>query len=599
MDKLKAIQISGVTVLVFLMSVMAHSAVAQKVISPDELTTEQAVKDTFLTRIILQEADIDHSELIFEYNCIFDNCYIGEDLKETIVSHYGKEIKKVEYYYETIVNYQVPIETVIPHVCVSVNLTEYNCPETITSYDQRSRVAWIPINPGTGLKKGVHNIKVIVSYAPGLGNIAIDWIPIIELKQSRYPTIARDFTAVKNEWAWFNVSWWDCRDIQIGIGDNSDVVNHLVYNLNITNLTFSNATQEVRIVNAPCHEGGNVVDTQIYHSSDGSLLDYQEWAEVAFRFNGTNTTYSVYYNATGSQSEMNEFIVSKGNLSAELWDKIGVSAYQINETIIKDVPGATQIYQQSSDPTPDGDENAQYTILFNTSTDYLNFTTDELNYVWARLYTNQTHNGGIRACKTVDCNPSGSQQVNYWPPWSLMPNITYDWVSGTNLTTYLNDMYGFAFYMQNAPNDEAYMYGYLDEILFCKDCNVSDNLFVTIGEQQQQIEPWSPGPPANLTLELIYDPSDLGVISRATCDNSEWLRVNSFVRECVGEEGNYTANCYWINSTKLYYCENGCYNSTDIHGATCAPMDYTIILIGVIILILGIAFISWIYGRRG
>ncbi len=107
----------------------------------------------------------------------------------------------------------------------------------------------------------------------------------------------------------------------------------------------------------------------------------------------------------------------------------------------------------------------------------------------------------------------------------------------------------------------------------------------------------TPGPPANTTITFILEPSELAVNSRSTCLNSDWLQTESFVRNCIGEEGNYTPNCYWNNQSTLYYCANGCYGNVTEYGDSCSPPDYFIYLLAFVILIVGLAGISWLYGR--
>ena len=595
MNRYMKIYIVGGFMLMVLMGILWQSALGQKVLTPSELQTEAEVKDTFLTRIISKSVDLDKSELIFEYNCIFNNCFIGQDLTERLIKAQGSDVRKVEYFYETIeqITYEVITET--PRECQDVNGTYYSCPDTIITNETIQRPKWNGIASQTSLPKGTHKIKAVVSYAPHTGIQAVDWIPIIDLKQSRYPEISKDIRAEKTEWAWFNVSWWNCRNIEIGVGDNSNVVNELIYNFNITGLTFANATQEVRIVDAACRDGGNVVDSQVYHSSDGLNGDAEEWAEVAFRFSGTNSTWSVYYNATGVTSAMNEFIVSKGNISAELWRGVPAQRFETGNELISDIASGIEIYQFSTDGTPDGDENAQYTFLFNDSTDYHNFTTDEINYVWAKLYSNVSHNAGIRTCKTVTCDPTGAQQINYWSPWAALPTGSYAWINSSNVTTYSTDMYGVAFYFQNAPSADLNMWAFIEQITFCKDCNISDNVFFDFESEQPQIPPRND---TNVTLIVNVDTADfIDTQSSSVCINNDTLQIDTFVYSCLGQEED-NPYCFWTNTTRYELCTSGCVNSTGQIGGQCAYTEFETMIWAVILFVVLIGVLFWLFRRR-
>lgn len=113
------------------------------------------------------------------------------------------------------------------------------------------------------------------------------------------------------------------------------------------------------------------------------------------------------------------------------------------------------------------------------------------------------------------------------------------------------------------------------------------------------LAPPTPGPTTNASISFILEYEDLAVVSRSTCLDSDWLNVQSIIQTCVNELGNYTERCYNNTINKQYYCANGCYENVNENGDGCSPPDYFIIVLAFIILVIGIAFISWIYGRRG
>jgi len=104
---------------------------------------------------------------------------------------------------------------------------------------------------------------------------------------------------------------------------------------------------------------------------------------------------------------------------------------------------------------------------------------------------------------------------------------------------------------------------------------------------------------ANITITFILDPSELAVNSRSTCAGANWLQTDSFVRNCIGEEGTTTPNCYWNNQTTLFYCVNGCYDNITEFGSSCAPTEFNIYLYGLVIFLISIIVISYIFkGKR-
>ena len=96
--------------------------------------------------------------------------------------------------------------------------------------------------------------------------------------------------------------------------------------------------------------------------------------------------------------------------------------------------------------------------------------------------------------------------------------------------------------------------------------------------------PTSTGNDTNVTFLVNLDTccSDFGgSVTQSTCLDSETLATLRNVRYCTGKEGNYTPTCYWLNTTKLTYCTNGCYENITENGASCSPTNFNLwILIG-------------------
>lgn len=88
---------------------------------------------------------------------------------------------------------------------------------------------------------------------------------------------------------WWDSNWNRCRDLTIS---NVFTANSPVY-VNISGLTFTDASKEIRIVNTSCNNGGNAVKHRIIEDS-GNIGDGYEWVRIMFPAS-SNTTYSVYY----------------------------------------------------------------------------------------------------------------------------------------------------------------------------------------------------------------------------------------------------------------------------------------------------------------
>jgi hypothetical protein len=86
-----------------------------------------------------------------------------------------------------------------------------------------------------------------------------------------------------------NNTWNRCRNLTISniFTPNSPV------SLNITGLSFINATKEIRIMNSSCNNDGVQVEFDIIDDS-GNIGDGSEWVRVVFPASN-NTTYSIYY----------------------------------------------------------------------------------------------------------------------------------------------------------------------------------------------------------------------------------------------------------------------------------------------------------------
>jgi hypothetical protein len=85
----------------------------------------------------------------------------------------------------------------------------------------------------------------------------------------------------------------------------------------INGLDCNNCTKEIRVVNAPCNSGGDVVDAFVYSESGSSPTKTVE-LEYLGNYTGDNSTYSIYYNNPSATD--NDFNLIKGYESSDYSD---------------------------------------------------------------------------------------------------------------------------------------------------------------------------------------------------------------------------------------------------------------------------------------
>jgi len=108
---------------------------------------------------------------------------------------------------------------------------------------------------------------------------------------------------------WWDTDWSRCKNLTIS---NVFTANSPVY-VNITGLTFTNVSKEIRIVDTSCNNAGNVVKHRIIEDS-GNIGDGYEWVRIMFPAS-TNTVYSVYYDNPNA-----EYDSSLELNSYDIWD---------------------------------------------------------------------------------------------------------------------------------------------------------------------------------------------------------------------------------------------------------------------------------------
>jgi len=159
-------------------------------------------------------------------------------------------------------------------------------PITCIEYETAKRdVPYQIWNEGLPSKeKGCYNVTIYGHKKPFEN---VDWIPTIKVKGFLWDT---EYT--KEDWAWWNNSWLNCKNITIYANSGGDMnyTDH-TFEGNLTGLNF-NSTNEIRIVNNSCSNTGVEVPRDIYTNNTTAVYVYFNFNKTA----GTNQTYSVYYN---------------------------------------------------------------------------------------------------------------------------------------------------------------------------------------------------------------------------------------------------------------------------------------------------------------
>lgn len=130
--------------------------------------------------------------------------------------------------------------------------------------------------------------------------------------------------------SWWNSSWGECFDIAVKIPTNRKIIDEPV-TINLTGLTFTNASKEIRIIDQPCSNNGNVALFDFVQDS-GNIGDGDEWVKVLFVFSNTSQSgyqnYSVY-----SNNPTAEYIEDYRPQTNDIWD------YYFNATLSPTVDG--------------------------------------------------------------------------------------------------------------------------------------------------------------------------------------------------------------------------------------------------------------------
>ena len=198
---------------------------------------------------------------------------------------------------------------------------EYDCSYWNTTQNGTRTVYYdvlIPIKDYEFEPMTKYNIILKAEWSPSFGDHQTDWIPEITL-DGTITKDAKTYKLSRDEWAWWNTSWSYCRNITMPASKiSSDLSDFpMMLKLNSSRIDYSNTQnsgEDIRIVNAPCNQGGSTVPHEIeeWNESGDSFV----WFKVSSLSSTTDTVYSYYYGNAGVADSQN---------STGLWnDYVGV-----------------------------------------------------------------------------------------------------------------------------------------------------------------------------------------------------------------------------------------------------------------------------------
>lgn len=260
--------------------------------------------------------------------------------------------------------------------------------------------------------------------------------------------------------------WQGCKDVQINLTDGQALQNVLIYDLNVTGLTYNDIT-ELALSDSACGQSGFEVTYQIWDNSSNATANGDKWAVLMWQDSyTTNTTYSVWYDRNTTYTPNTAIIASIPDLFAfnitcvDKWSSSQIQAITRSDHI--------EIHHFG------GAAGANMACLYdnNATTKAIPFNTDELGDLWYKGYTNTSSKGDTRACQNADLCDSGV--VTYFPAWGDF-NTVNEWTGAyDNKSTSLLDFVRIRFSVQTPSGGHNYLFLY--DVIFCDDCNVSDNI---------------------------------------------------------------------------------------------------------------------------
>lgn len=395
------------------------------------------------------------------------------------------------------------------------------------------------------------------------------------------------------QYAWWNSSWQKCQNIDIKFGIEQTYINEHIF-VNVTNMSFADAEAEIRLVNAPCQEDGEEIPIQIWDDS-GNIGSGFEWAYLIFNYTFTeNSTFAVYYDNPYAEIPNRPILVSKmtTGLISNQWANVLVTA--LTQNVSNSYPYALFNVQGAN-----SDYFARISLLFNISTGFIPFNTDIFNNMFVYGYGNYpAMYWAIHLCENITGTTCTGEKFYFPGPWGSHPPTTLQWSKFSNLSIGTTNFTAMA--ITNRPVTTPYTgVLYLQDIIFCKDCNISNETIVN-GQGYYFEYPTTPvlPPGPNISITFNIDANADQSITRYICQNEDTLRIESNIQYCTGEDGNYTPSCYWVNKTKYQTCPNGCYEQAGIFGEDyCLVPEWQIYVIAIAIIMVVLWLIKKVFKR--
>lgn len=336
-----------------------------------------------------------------------------------------------------------------------------------------------------------------------------------------------------------------CRNINIIDLTGESVENPLIFlNVSETGYSYTNATREFRIYNAACGESGSEVPFSVY---DNQILMFKVEGTVS----DNSTVYSLQYGGIDEDPGY-ELVASKGNLSAENWygkAPWGTTTWQVDGYGIFNEDD--HIVMWISPTSTDGGCNAQFFMYFNDTTKFTNFTIGsneqtDMNKVWMKGYTNTSQARIVIDAITSVSDGSGVQFAT-----SDYIQATLSWDSWDNKSTSSQSTWGMKVGLRQGDSNLEDDYLHIYDIVFCKDCSISDNITYELGSETSPL------------LINIYSP-----------ENTTYFTTNiNFTFNVISQNANNF-------EVKAYFEDTLIYSNSNYENATNVTIDLSSYITG-------------------
>ena len=247
-------------------------------------------------KLIENKADLTYGEAIFEFVNPYDGLDLDKYLQFTFINPLGSGMNDYKIY----INYSkvklvpdsygepIPINTTCRETVNSIEKT-WACTKkltNVTSYRKEYSEDWKLANEI--IDKGIYKIKIHADWNPEIGERAIDWQPQVIYKKELISS-EKDLIVSKPEWAWWNTSWTNKRQITFTFtGGDTQVA---IFNLSADNFTVQADGSDFRFV--------NFTDDLLLNATLQEKID-DSWWKVRVHNNNYTQIYVYYNNPTAN-----------------------------------------------------------------------------------------------------------------------------------------------------------------------------------------------------------------------------------------------------------------------------------------------------------